>query len=68
MANFVLNFSHFRYHHGNGNVKNAYRVCLVNENEAVKRRDLESPLLAITLIQATMYSTLCIKIPTFLSL
>jgi len=37
----------------------AYRVCLVNENEAVKWRDLENSLpgarfLAITLIQATL--------------
>ena len=37
----------------------AYRVCLVNENEAIKWRDLENPLpdariLAITVIQATL--------------
>jgi len=44
----------------------AYRVCLVNENEAVKWRDLENH--DARFLYESHYSTLCVKIPKFLLL
>ena len=51
----------------------ANRVCLVNENEAIKWRNLENPLpdarfLAITLIQAALQHILYQKSKIFVTI